>query len=267
MRRVAGVAVAAVAVVSLFAPGGTASAGALRVAAAKPSATLSFAQAKIKAGTAPVVLYTTADLPSGALIYLQRQFGSSHTWKNILHLAAPAGKVTAPAVKIGRYQYRIHVTKNSKAVVNSTPRYLYAYGTVAYITLCSESENVGDLFCQEGTVQIGSMAFNYVESENAGYSYPDWYHMDILGSTSCDHITLTFGTTDTVSGDNAYAQVVQSHVRPVTNSAPIDTLGMLKAKLNGGALIVNVTETNGSAIYLNGSATCYTSNGLPPPKN
>lgn len=267
MRRVAGAAVAAVAVVSVFAPGWAAAAGALKAAATKPSATLSFAQAKIKAGTAPVVLYKTAGLPSGALIYLQQESASSHSWKSILHLTAPSGKVTAPAVKIGWYEYRIHATKNSKTIVNSTPSRLYAYGTVAYITLCSESQNVGGLFCEKGTVQIGSMAFNYVEEENSGYSYPDWYHMDILGSTSCDHITLTFGTTDTTSGDNAYAQVVQSHVPPVTKSAPIGTLGVLKAKLKGSALIVNVTETNGAPVYLNGSATCYTGNGLPPPKN
>lgn len=265
--RKAAVLAAAVASISAFAMAGSAAAAAHQASSTRPSATFSFAHEKVKAGTKPAVTYGSAHLPSRAVIYLQRQSSASGAWKNVLRLKAHAGKAIAPAVKIGRYAYRIRVVKHNHTVVISASHYLYAYGAVAYIQLCSDSENVGGLFCQDGTVQIGSTAFDYVEEENSGYTYPNWYHMDTLGSTSCDHITLTFGTTDTTSGDKAYTELVQSHASPQEASAPIDTLGRLKGKLNGGPLIVNVSETNGSQVFLNGSATCYTSSGLPPAKH
>src|SRR4051794_11049768 len=85
MRRIHCAAIAAVVLMTGVAFGGVASATP-NLRAVKPTATLTVVHSKINAGTAPSFKYSTAHLAHGTKLYLQRQFGTARTWKNVKSL-------------------------------------------------------------------------------------------------------------------------------------------------------------------------------------
>jgi hypothetical protein len=223
----------------------------------KPTASFAFKHDRVKANTKLVLTYRTAHLPAGAKDYLQRQFGSAHVWKNVMLLKAASGTATAPGVQIGKYAYRMHVTKSGKVLVNSRTRSLYSYGTVALSTLCADEY----VECSTNTVQIGDHVFSYVLT--GANAYPDYSTVLKLTSTSCNSMDLQFGTDDTTSGAEAYIEVIQTSSDPEYGSTPISTIGTFTGGLDGGPFYLEVSETNEYLTYVNGTANCYTLSGLP----
>jgi hypothetical protein len=74
---------------------------------------------------------------------------------------------------------------------------------------------------------------------------------------------VQFATESTTSGDYGYAAVIQSRSDPKYGSAPIDTIGTLSAKLDGGPFYLEGAQDAGWFVYLNGTASCYTKSGTP----
>lgn len=94
-----------------------------------PSASLTLAASSISAGTKPVVTFITANVPAGAVIYLQRAAGSSGKWQNVGRLAVDSATVRAPADAAGSYQYRILIAQGSTTVATSAASDLTVTGT------------------------------------------------------------------------------------------------------------------------------------------
>jgi hypothetical protein len=94
-----------------------------------PSASLTLAASSISAGTKPVVTFITANVPAGAVIYLQRAAASSGPWQNVGRLGVGSGTVRAPADAAGSYQYRILIAQGSTAVATSAASDLTVTGT------------------------------------------------------------------------------------------------------------------------------------------
>ena len=226
--------------------------------AVRASAVLAFKHDKVSHGVKPVFTYKTAHLPSGAVIDLQRQYGSAHVWKNVERLRAGPGTATAPGVPMGKYDYRLRVTKSGRTVVTSAVRPLYSYGTVAFSTLCAYVNNGP---CSSNTVQIGTTIFTYYLS--GSNVYPTYSAIMKFPSTSCSNMSVEFGTDDTTSGAHAYVEMIQSRTDPQYGSTPIATIEKFSPTLDGGPFYLEVSETGGYTVYLNGPATCYTASGLP----
>jgi len=229
-------------------------------ARARPSATFSFVNSKIKAGGKPRLTYSTAHLPRKSRIYLQWQVGTARVWQDVERLKMPTGTVTARSVPMGVWTYRIHVVAYSHTVVNSASRQLYAYGTVTYATLCQ----VGmDGSCQNGTVQIGTTVFTYAELVDGTTTYPTYTEALSFGNTSCSSITLEWAEPEPTSrsGNTSYMEVVQSASPPANGSIGSNTIGALSVALDGGPFIIDVATNDGLGVYMNGSAQCYTPSG------
>jgi hypothetical protein len=230
-------------------------------ATARPSATFYFKSQRVNQGSKPTVIYSTGHLPAHSVIYLQRQFGSAHVWRNVEHLKLRNGTVTAPGVEMGKYDYRVRVTARDTVVVTSRTRALYSYGRVALNAFCNESQ-VG--YCgSPATVQIAQVVFTYVLANYEPNSYPTYSDVLEFNSTTCDGITVQYATTDTSSGDYAYFEVIQARSDPQYGQTPIATIGTFHAALDGGPFYLEDSETTGSSVYSNGYATCYTQSGLP----
>lgn len=226
------------------------------LSAPRPSATFAFKVNRIQHLVKPVLTYKTSNLPRGSVINLQRQFGTGRVWKNVERLKAAKGTVSAPAVQMGKYEYRIRVTKSGRAVVTSATKPLYSYGRVALSAVCAAIEG----FCGAQTVQIGSTVFTYIL--NGANTYPSYVTVLKVTPTSCAHAWIQFGTNDSTSGAVAYAEVVQSSTDPQTRSVAAGAIATLSAKLDGGPFYVDVSETDDESVYVNGYASCYTPSGL-----
>lgn len=110
-------AVTAAATVAVIAP--IALMGTAQAATGGPSASLAVASATIKAGAEPVVTYLISDVPSAAVIYLQRASGTDPAWQDVGRMAADSATVRAPADEAGDYRYRILVADRGVTVVTS----------------------------------------------------------------------------------------------------------------------------------------------------
>jgi len=250
-------AVAAAAVVTLaVSPAG---------AAAKPTASLAVSHATIATGTAPAFSYSTKHAPKGTTLYLQRQFGSKHVWKNVRKLTHASGKVTAPKLtSLGRYYYRVHGVRKGKAVVSSSAHAVYAYGNVSLGRLCAVYNgytcNSGD---DDGTVEVGSTIFNYqvLFGDN---TYPSYAHELRFASTSCRTLSLRYATDGNGQRDStevSYVRVVQASADPVSSHVASGHIGSLKANLDGGAFYLDTSTKDGWSIDMTGVASCWSSSG------
>jgi hypothetical protein len=229
-------------------------------AKARPTASFTFVHDKVDAGKRPSLKYTTAHLPKGSAIFLQRQFGFGQVWKNVEHLPRAAGTTTAPAVPMGKYEYRIRVVAHSKQVTVSKTHPLFSYGRVSYTDLCKSATFGG---CQSGAVQIGNTAFTYA-AENDPSSFPSYTETLSDNKTSCSSITVNWGDANTNTSERSYVKIIQSATDPQKSSTPNGTLGKLVAKLDGGPFFLDDSSDSGSDfVYLNGSALCYTGTGQP----
>jgi len=222
----------------------------------KTSVSLTFEHYKIKARSGPQAKYSIKHLRAGSSISLQRQFGTAHAWRTVKRLHHGSGTVRAPAIMMGKYNYRIRVTRGRTTVV-SRVRTVFAYGTIKFAILCTDWLITP---CTPNTVQIGDNAYAEVEFEDFA-QYPSYNMVLDLNSTSCDHLHMSFATSDTTSGDKARLKVLQSTSDPVNASTPEGTIGTLSANLNGGPLIVDATDDGGFRVYVNGNAACYSPSG------
>jgi hypothetical protein len=116
-----------------------------------PSASLTLAASSISAGTKPVVTFITANVPAGAVIYLQRAGGSSGPWQNVGRLGVDSGTVRAPADAAGSYQYRILIAQGSTAVATSPASDLTVTGTVS-----APSGEPGSGSCSSSSCQVAA---------------------------------------------------------------------------------------------------------------
>jgi len=224
----------------------------------RPSASFSFRHDKVSTRTKPVLSYVTSNLPAGVRIYLQRQFGSAHAWKNVEQLKARRGTATAPAVALGEYGYRLHVMAGHRVVVTSRSHKLYSYGTVPLSALCPAD----GISCPAHTIQVGDTIFTYVLVGNG--DYPDYNPALELNSTSCDSLSLQFAAAyDTNTSDSAYVEVIQSKTDPQYGSTLVGTIGSFRASLDGGPFYLETAETVDADVVMNGTASCYTPSGTP----
>jgi hypothetical protein len=94
---------------------------ALASPAARPSATISFAQSKVTAGAQPQFSYSARHLPRGSKVYLQR-LGPRNTWRTVERLRGTTGSASAPADRAGLRWYRIRVVHHHARLAVSAPR-------------------------------------------------------------------------------------------------------------------------------------------------
>lgn len=247
--------------VTVLTAGAAAPALASAHAKARPTASFTFVHDKVNAGTRPSLTYTTAHLPKGSVRFLQRQFGFGHVWKNVERLPRAAGTTTAPAVPMGKYEYRLRVVASGKQVTVSKTHPLFSYGRVSYTDLCKSATYADD--CNSGAVQIGNTAFTYAETADPA-AFPSYSEELSDNTTSCSSITVTWGDASTNTSENSYIKIIQSATDPQKSSTPNGTLGKLVAKLDGGPFFLDdSTDSGGDNTYFNGSARCYTSTGHP----
>lgn len=213
--------------------------------------------AKITAGTKPQFTYISSNLPSGSVQHVQRQFGSAHVWKNLTQVQGSNGTVTTARLAMGKYHFRIHVTRNGATVVDSNIATIYAYGTIPFGAFCRAMDSYWD--CSSGTEQVGSTVLSYTGTICA-YTYASYCNYNHSAGTSCRSITFRFAS-ESPSSDTAYLEVVQARSDPQYGQVGPNAIGVFKAHLDGSAVYIDGATTNGNDINTAGSASCYTTNG------
>jgi hypothetical protein len=234
----------------------------------KPKVSFSFKTNKITAGTRPVIKYTASGLPSGSKLELQRQFGTSHVWKDVTALRGHSGTASVAKVQMGQYQYRIKIGHKGKTVVISRSKVLFAYGRVPLTNICNDQNHNSKISmsdddgCQTQTVQVNGTIFVYLISDFP--QAPPNFDQDITfgTNTSCRTITLNFSMDNNAqSTDTAHVQVVQTAADPQSKSVGAGQIGNAFFKLDGGPWDLNLSATSDEE-YVNGYLSCYSAGGI-----
>ena len=234
-------------------------------ASAKETVTLTIPSNHVTANKTFQIKYSSAHVPAGAILMLQRQFGSAHVWKRIKKLAGTKGTAYAPTVAMGKYAYRIYVSKPHKPYViakTSGGRTVYSYGSVPLSAICNIPSVLQSGSCGLATAQVGTTVFAY-EIWARGASYPSYAEALSVPKTTCRSVTLYFAQVDPLAPEAAYVQLVQSASDPQTASTPSNAVGTTTARLDGGPWILDVAVGGGTdAVGLNGTFNCYTTSGF-----
>ena len=203
---------------------------------------------------------------------LQQKTGSS--WKTVKTLTKKSGTVAAPKLtKLGLYQYRVVASakvgkKTSK--VTSKVTGVRAYGQVDLLDICNASGTVLMRCKTQGSIFIDQTAFAYVTKV--------YGNEQILNSGatahSCRSISLRFSAWESVAPGlygpyyNSQLSIAQGSTA-VGASAKAGQIGTLNASLKPGVpftAAMQMSSDDGALNYVqagvNGTASCYTANGI-----
>lgn len=211
----------------------------------RPSISWSFANPAIDAGNSPTVNYRVGKLPSRTKLVLQRQFGTSGTWRTVAALQGRSGSFVAPTVGQGKYAYRVAVQRKKK-VLAKRPGTLYAYAPVSLQTFLNISSSQ--------TTEIGGRLFRWVKSWNALTSSTVFS----VDSHTCRSLSLEAGLTGGNS-ETAIVEIVQEAADPASMPLYKDQVSTVQVPLAPGAL--EVSHSRSAYGFLNGELSCYTPDG------
>ncbi|HYK33929.1 MAG TPA: hypothetical protein VEV63_18295 [Streptosporangiaceae bacterium] len=238
-------------------------------ASAKPRVSFSFKKVRISTSQRPAIQYTSANLPSGSKLALQRQFGTARVWKNVVLLKGSSGSARAPKVQMGRYKYRIRAYRNARTVVLSSTRLLYSFGRVPLTNICNDANTNSNVTmnaangCQTQTVQVNGMVFTYL-IRDAPQAPPN-YNQDITFgvNTTCRSATFQFSMDNNAQpSDTANIELVQSRSDPQTKSVGSGQIAYAFFHFDGGPWDLDLSDTNFDWEYVNGHLSCWSASGL-----
>jgi hypothetical protein len=245
----------------------------VRAATAKTHISFSFTGDRVSDTARPHLKWSvTGHLPAGRAIELQRQYGTAHVWKNVEGLHARVGTGYAPRVELGKYKYRIVVSKGRRTLAISADQVLYSYGDIPLANICGDANN-GDQgvqvagsggSCGTSTVQVGGTVFTYLLFDGNGTEPPNYDQSVIFPPrTSCRAITLQWALDNGAgSSDTASVEIVQASADPQSASTPYGQVGQQTFSLTGSAWDLDNWVTGPDNEYINGSLSCYTTSGL-----
>jgi hypothetical protein len=235
-------------------------------AASKPTLRLTIPVSKVNAGHTIFVAYSASGLPKGSTLYLERQFGVKKVWKPVLKLGGNIGTASVPGVPLGIYSYALWAI-HQPAVWKSPTVGLISYGRVSLALICAEENRLDDTgdCLSPGTIQIASNLFTYVTQQNwgVGASPPYWSDPFSLPANTCRQLIVNFGLPNTdATDDTSNIEVIQTTLSPEESSTPYGQLGTIIAKLDGGPWNLQANTSDGSTVFENGYAMCFTASGL-----
>jgi hypothetical protein len=254
-RWIAGLAAASLSV------GGVVAVAPVALAAPKPSVTLTMVNNQVTAGQPTTIRYLGVHLPSGSTLYLQRQVGTAHVWRTTQTLHGIAGTTVISGEPMGIQHYRIVIYTKKGFVTLSATRGVYFYGNVSMLTICQTAQVGGD-GCSNQTEVVGTMVLAFVTSAFTA-AYPNYSTALNNGSTTCRAVTVEFASNDgsSITGVS-YAEILQASADAETATTPAQTIGTLRASLNGGPWYLNTSNDNGDGVAVNGTFSCYTPTGM-----
>jgi len=276
LRRLAASVGVGVLAVSLSLVGVTGSA----TAAPKAKATLS-GSASVVVPAQPTLKWKITGLKKSDKPKYLLQLKKGSAWKTVKKLSKASGTVDAPKLsKLGVYEYRVVATtkvgKKTKKVGTSKTKSVKAYDTVDLGSICN-STGLALMRCspnEQGSVVIGTTPFAYVAKAPlwSGGKLPSMRTtLDAPAANSCKSISLNFTAWESVGLSAPYYQshvLVSQGSQAVSAEAAPGQIGSVTASLKPGTpfKVGLAYSYDGSANYvvggLNGSAVCYTPNGI-----
>lgn len=229
---------------------------------AKPALGLTAVHSAITAGAAPQFRYTSARAPKGAVIVLQRQFGTSHVWATVRRFKVGNGVTTAPKLSpLGRYAYRLALMKGSTYVAFSAARVVYAYGAITLGALCARSRHTyfdGD--CAGSTIQVGGNVFEYLggQSYNTG---PNGDPEIGAQNSSCRSITLRYAVENGGNAQSLGVSLVQTRADEQDSTSVPNVIKTATFTIRSSSWDLSLWSDNSERVYYNGTASCWTSSG------
>jgi hypothetical protein len=238
-------------------------------AKAKPSLSFAFATNQVDQNAAVTISVAAKGLPKKTKIYVQRQFGTKRSFKNVA--AAPAsGTVSLPGVATGKYAYRLVAVKKvkkhrTKIVATSGVKTLYSYGNISVAQLCARSSNTRVSYCQANTKPVGGQVFSY-SAYSIAEEGPEGDAAVQAQKSSCRSAHLEFAVSNDWADDGvttAGVALYQETADMATAATGARQVGVADFAIGSPSWnLVFWTEPDGDGtVYWRGTFNCFTTSG------
>lgn len=206
-------------------------------------------------------------------------FGQPAKWtmlRRVRVARAGRGVVALKPLGIGEWPLQAKLLGPSgKLLVESPIDNIRAYGSVTFGALCKS----GAATCQGGqttVVELGNTLFSYVVEDVPAATPPGSDTIYENQYTSCRSLTLSIAVGsedgDASPGEQGTVSITQQDEPAVSTTIAEGATGSLTAGLKiASAVELNVTgslqsdgESPATDVYVNGSANCFTPNGVTP---
>lgn len=235
--------------------------------AATPTVSMKWTSARVDQNTKLELAVTSAHLGKHTTLYLQRQFGTKHVWRNVEKLTVRNGTNTAPGVPIGRYRYRVVAKRGTTTIAASRNANLYSYGSLSLYQLCERSAHTYfEGSCDTGTIQVGSSVFSYAYEADDGNTGPDQYATVEAQKSSCRSLSLRYAVSNFDQTENDVSsmglELTQASATAKQATSNTGIIASANFEISSSAWdLIDWTNNGYGDVYLNGTASCYTSSG------
>jgi hypothetical protein len=260
------VAIAMLTVVGIVSMESPAFADRILVRASTNSITWSFTPASIEQKTDATLAMCAHAVGAGSKYVIEEQEGTGNSWRPIALGPIEGHECTKRELyegTHGRYDFRVQQRRDGTIRFQSPSQTLTVYGPVSLLILCDAVEPYP---CSTKTQQIGGTVFTYVLSDTLqGGGEANYYTLLRFVPTSCRSISFQFGVNqnEATQAGPASLGIVQGRTAEQSASGAANAISSLKASLDGTAWYLDVwADYEGTGIWVNGSADCWTSNGI-----
>jgi hypothetical protein len=232
-----------------------------------PTASLTFSSNRVDVSTRIRFSYSAKHLPGGASLYLQRDFGTQHVFRNIEKLASRGSTGSAPGLTMGQFRYRIVIARKRLIVGASGTRPVYAYGPVTASQLCHESDlSANDMNwpwgCYPTTIQVGSTVYAAATVDQNENTTPTGPATVTATKTSCRSASITFAAPNSEQFSTIGVQLTQSAADPQSATASYGQVGTLSASITSPDWDLEIwTDTGAYDVYWDAVFNCWSASG------
>jgi hypothetical protein len=237
---------------------------------ARPWIKFALVNSHVSAGNQIAGTITYSVLPAGTRVFIERSTGPSESPQEVVRLGAMGSGTRI--VKLhgqfaGKYRFAAIATgKNGKQISRSAWQQLFSYSDVPLSILCLDpGATIGGNWCQGGNVQVGPNLFAYAIEGNVDYNKPPSYGIIInFPANTCRSMSLSIAMDSNGSqpGDTATVQVIQETTGPQTMTVEQGVVNTFPVNLDGGPFYVENASTANDYLFYNGSANCWSRNGV-----
>jgi hypothetical protein len=135
--------------------------------------------------------------------------------------------------------------------------------SVPFADFCAMQQSAVSADCHPGSVYVGPNLWGYA-AFNGGAVSPRWTAIITVPANSCSRLVLYFAVDSEHSEQGAIARVKVSEegYKSYTNAVAFGKVGTLPVPLHGQSFGIEISSTDGSNVYIQGSATCATEDGV-----
>jgi hypothetical protein len=234
---------------------------------AAPSVHVAFAHTWVTAHASLAFTVSSAHLPSGTTLSLQRYFSRTHRFQDVKSLNAHNGSFTTAGLGLGHYEFQVVARRHKRVVATSNVDNIYSFGVITATQLCKSSKSAKFAgTCTDNTIQVGTEVYEYEVIGGQGNRKPNGDPDVQAIRSTCRSVSLTYAVSNTEQSHDRVTKfgssLTQAGVAEQSASAAPGAIASTRFRIRSKDWDLEFWSNTGDDVFWTGRFSCWTKNGF-----